>query len=553
MNKHRFQIGIGSILARRYRIISRLGVGGMGAVYLAEDLKLVGKQWAIKESLYHSQKPRTFEEEARLLVTLNHPYLPHIVDFFPPEENGFSYLVMEYIKGQTLQSLFESNRVMAFVPIIKYAIQLCEVFTYLHQFTPKPIIYRDLKPSNVMVDDQDNIRLIDFGIARNYSSEQDSDTVQLGTIGFAAPEQYLNKQTDARTDLFTLGALMYYLLSGGKFFSKENKSLSHFRPEISEPLHTIIHQLLMTDPINRIQEARIVKTALERIYLTFELNPTISLETLPVKSSISPKLIVIGGLYAGAGSTFTAIALARTLNYYGIPHALIEDPCVEPELFTLLDGQRMASVDYCFLTEWIQNQSTIERIHWRSGETEWIPLNPEGFRSVWNLESMYKLLFSVNQPIVIVDISQQWEEPLVKELCMQADEIIMVVDPSLVKLNSPTTLRKLEWAMSMQQKDKSVHLIANKDCKFSARNEWLTSIPIKPVAILPAIPYTNMLDTEWSGQLIQDKTEIIPLLVSSLQGLIVKLIPPAYLQKPVKAARKKWVLWSRKSYASVTK
>jgi eukaryotic-like serine/threonine-protein kinase len=173
------QLQIGTTLANRYQIISRIGEGGMGAVFLANDLKLIGKQWAIKESLFHSHQNQGFADEAAILVKLDHPFLPKIIDFFPPDGKGYSYLITDYVKGQTLQRLFEASKSISLDLVIRYAKQLCQVFDYLHHYKPRAIIYRDLKPSNVMIDEQNNVRLIDFGIARNYTTERNSDTVQL--------------------------------------------------------------------------------------------------------------------------------------------------------------------------------------------------------------------------------------------------------------------------------------------------------------------------------------------------------------------------------------
>jgi serine/threonine protein kinase len=103
---YRSPLKIGAIFENRYLIISRLGEGGMGAVFLANDHKLGGKQWAIKESLWHANQPQGFTDEAEMLVKLDHPFLPKIIDFYPPDSHGFSYLVMDYISGQTLQNLF---------------------------------------------------------------------------------------------------------------------------------------------------------------------------------------------------------------------------------------------------------------------------------------------------------------------------------------------------------------------------------------------------------------------------------------------------------------
>jgi serine/threonine protein kinase len=208
----------GDTLGGRYRIVSLLGQGGMGRVFLAEDLKLKGKKWAVKECLHVGSDVQVFLEEAEMLAQLQHPQLPQLVDYFASDTGGFAYLVMDYIQGPTLQDLFErGGRELAVDRVVNYSLQLCELFHYLHSFRPKAIIYRDLKPSNVMINEHDRVRLIDFGVARHFTLGKHADTLQLGTIGFAAPEQLVSAQTDFRSDLYTLGAMMYYLLSRGQY------------------------------------------------------------------------------------------------------------------------------------------------------------------------------------------------------------------------------------------------------------------------------------------------------------------------------------------------
>ncbi|HEY0827667.1 MAG TPA: serine/threonine-protein kinase, partial [Bacilli bacterium] len=195
------QLNINEVLGERYRILAVLGHGGMSTVYLAEDLKLKGKKWAVKQSYYPSHDVLKFIKEAEILIKLNHSNLPHIVDYFPPVDGQSSFLVMDYIKGCTLSEIFNQlGRKLSWQKVVKYSVQLCDLFIYLHNYKPSPIIYRDLKPSNVMIDEQDCVRLIDFGIARNFEPVKTMDTIEIGTVGFAAPEQFEHKQTDQRTD-----------------------------------------------------------------------------------------------------------------------------------------------------------------------------------------------------------------------------------------------------------------------------------------------------------------------------------------------------------------
>ena len=209
-------------LSGRYRIESVLGQGGMGAVYLASMEALGGKKVAVKE-MEISQGSNTeleqavvqFQTEAKLLAHLDHPNLVQVTDFF--SEAGKHYLVMAYVPGQTLQEKLKARgRVFSWEQLSAWADSLCEVLSYLHSQNP-PILFRDLKPSNIMVDETGRLKLIDFGIARtSRQGEKTSTFLQgTGTSGFSPIEQYGGSlSTDKSSDVYSLGATLYYLLTG---------------------------------------------------------------------------------------------------------------------------------------------------------------------------------------------------------------------------------------------------------------------------------------------------------------------------------------------------
>jgi len=196
-----------SMLHQRYLIVGQAGRGGMSAVYQAVDTSSRNRHVAIKEmsqghldSSELAEATARFQQEAALLGSLQHPNLPRIYNGF--SEYGRSYLVMEYIDGKTLlQMLKESGgRPLPIPLVLDYAIQLCDVLTYLHSQHP-PVIFRDLKPANVMVKENGHVMLIDFGIARFFKEGQAQDTVLLGSPGYASPEQHGASQTNPRSDL----------------------------------------------------------------------------------------------------------------------------------------------------------------------------------------------------------------------------------------------------------------------------------------------------------------------------------------------------------------
>jgi len=208
-----------SVLAGRYVILEKIAQGGMAAIYRAQDKRLRGRVVAIKE-MSESVIPeeereavlKAFQREAQLLARFSHPNIVRVMDRF--QEQDRHYMVMEFIQGKTLEQLLEQqDEPFPEEQVLIWAEQLCDALAYLHSRNPK-VIYRDLKPANVMVvDGTDTVKLIDFGIARFFKPGQSKDTIQFGTSGYAPPEQYGKAQTDERADIYSLGALLHHLLS----------------------------------------------------------------------------------------------------------------------------------------------------------------------------------------------------------------------------------------------------------------------------------------------------------------------------------------------------
>ena len=198
----------GDILYEIYRILDVLGKGGSGTVYLARHERS-GRLWAVKEI---AKEENHLIMEAELLKKLRHPGLPAVGDIL--EQNGMFYLVMDYIEGKSLKQLLEEEKVFGQEQVVKWGLELCQVLDYLHTREPS-VIYRDMKPSNVMRREDGSLVLVDFGTARERKEEAEGDTVWLGTRGYAAPEQYGGHgQTGPETDVYGLGAVLYHLLTG---------------------------------------------------------------------------------------------------------------------------------------------------------------------------------------------------------------------------------------------------------------------------------------------------------------------------------------------------
>ncbi|HQD29622.1 serine/threonine-protein kinase [Acetivibrio saccincola] len=245
----------------KYRIIDILGKGGMSTVYLAENVRL-GTLWAIKEISKEQNSKIDIYVEPNILKKLNHPALPRIFDII--ENDEYFYIIMDYIDGYNLNE--ELNRCGKFPEdtVIDWAIQICDVLIYLHSFKPNPIIYRDMKPSNIMLTKDGKIKLIDFGIAREYKLSAITDTVYIGTRGYAAPEQYGSGQTNERTDIYSLGVTLYHFLTGigPNDPPYQIKPIRCFDQSFSKELERVIDKCTRQNPHERYQSANELLEAL---------------------------------------------------------------------------------------------------------------------------------------------------------------------------------------------------------------------------------------------------------------------------------------------------
>jgi serine/threonine protein kinase len=264
-----------SILHQRYLIVGYAGRGGMSAVYQAVDTKSGNHHVAIKEmSQGHlstnelADATARFQQEADLLGSLHHPNLPPIYDGF--SEDGRSYLVMEYIDGKTLLQMLKDSggRPLPVAQVLDYAIQLCDVLIYLHSHHP-PIIFRDLKPTNVMVTGNGHVVLIDFGIARLFKEGQAQDTVFLGSPGYAPPEQHGTAQTNPRSDLYSLGATLHCCLTGRDPFHASDRfafpPIYQINPLVPLELDQLIQRMVSLNEQQRPNSALEVRQALLKI------------------------------------------------------------------------------------------------------------------------------------------------------------------------------------------------------------------------------------------------------------------------------------------------
>ncbi|MDZ4669555.1 MAG: serine/threonine-protein kinase [Phototrophicales bacterium] len=259
-----------TILMARYKVLGQLGGGGQGAVYQARDLNFpdAKRLVAIKEMHYASGDPSmraqslaAFQREANILATLSHSAIPKIFDFF--DQNNRAYLVMEFINGSDLELLLTKTKELPMDKILEWAVDLCDVLDYLHKTEPEPIIFRDVKPANIMIDKLGKVRLIDFGIAKIFVSGVKN--TMIGTEGYSAPEQYKG-DVNLLSDIYSLGATLHHIITRKDPrleppFSFNERPLVNFNPKIPYGLQEVLDKALSMNPAERYQSCAEMKEA----------------------------------------------------------------------------------------------------------------------------------------------------------------------------------------------------------------------------------------------------------------------------------------------------
>jgi outer membrane protein assembly factor BamB/tRNA A-37 threonylcarbamoyl transferase component Bud32 len=266
------QLQSGTTLVNRYHIQEVIGVGGMGSVYRARDMHFpnVTKLVAVKEMLNIAPDPNirltvihNFEREANILATLNHPSIPRIYDYFSEEDR--SYLVLEFIHGKDLETII--NDTGGFLPeerVLTWGIQLCEVLAFLHNHKPDPIVFRDMKPSNIMVNSNGDVVLVDFGIARTFQTGQKG--TMIGTEGYSPPEQYRGEASPL-ADIYALGATLHHALTRRDPrleppFSYAERPIRRINSHVSAEVEAVINTSLQYNPGERFATAVEMQDAL---------------------------------------------------------------------------------------------------------------------------------------------------------------------------------------------------------------------------------------------------------------------------------------------------
>ena len=358
---------IGDVLENKFRIIDYLGQGRWGRVYLAENIKL-GNKWAIKEIDIDRDAGVNLLAEPEILKRLNHKSLPRIIDV--TRVGNLLYIIEDYFEGRNLKELIKFREVCCEENVVYWAKQLCEIMIYLHNLKPNPIIYRDMKPGNIIIDSENNVKLIDFGIAREFIIDRESDSTFIGTIGYAAPEQYaVGCRSDARTDIYGFGVTLYHVLTGvgPHQHPYQQVSVRELDKTLSVAIEKIITRCIHFDPNQRYQSASEllddlsnarqkgrglrIDNLIRKIKNRFQID--LLKEVVFMEKLVGTVVIAVGGTSRGVGCTYTSIAIAAFLERQKHDVAVVELN-ENPVLFSLEgEDSQKGLLNSCFKSKGI--------------------------------------------------------------------------------------------------------------------------------------------------------------------------------------------------------
>lgn len=520
---------IGDVIGDRYRIAGTIGSGGMGVVYAAHDLKLGHMLRAVKVTAGYQGNTGHYPEEAALLMKLNHPHLPQIIDCFELSLPGAGALVMDYFEGQTLKACLDSgNKCLSYAFILHIALQLCSALKYLHAQKP-PIVHRDLKPSNIMLDRSGNAKLIDFGISRHYGEESRQQTELLGTAGFAAPEQMNGGQTDARTDIYGLGAVLCSMAIGTSAFSRH---ISHkggkipyglVRSDVSRAFIILLENMLQPAPSERCQSMEEVELKLQALRSRHGVAPDI--KAVSEASAIAGRkrnAISILSLTPGAGATFVTLALAQSLADAQRPVTAIEYDELSPEWHALLSPpgrpEREAGMHPYPLDErYMLGDHT-------GGGLTWLALRPGRHLAARHRGQRLDMLTDqIPNPVTLLDLSGKWRSPQAAELLTASRFVLAAADPAVYKWQAEELLELRRLDEKLRSRGGALLWIANKDTEFRGRREWLSMFPSPPAAVIPELPSHLIVQAYWEGRLPIEDMRLRDRLSKALRPLVKRI------------------------------
>jgi outer membrane protein assembly factor BamB/tRNA A-37 threonylcarbamoyl transferase component Bud32 len=414
----------GYLLEDRYRVLEVLAVGGMSAVYRAQDLRFskVTRVCAIKEMISSASDAdvramvlRNFERETNILATLSHPGIVQVYDCFTEEDR--SYLVLEYVRGKDLEAVLDGTKgFLSQQEVIKWAVQICEVLSYLHSHEPRPIVFRDIKPSNIMLDEYGRIKLIDFGIAKMFQSGKKG--TMIGTEGYSPPEQYQGI-ADPRVDIYALGATLHHLLSKRDPrleppFSFERRPIHEANPSVSRELVEVVNKALEYDVNDRYGSAEEMQRALVGLGSTqvrrgVDSGPpaTVTREITPLwrfafEDEVRSSPTVHGGtVYVGAYDHNLYALAAETGEFlwkYPTDGAVASSPCVYEGIVFVGSADRVlyavdaraGQIRWTCPTQgriWSSPQAAFHHVFFGSDDGHLYAVNVDAGRIAWKYEA----------------------------------------------------------------------------------------------------------------------------------------------------------------------
>ncbi|MCI3922515.1 protein kinase [Paenibacillus sp. TRM 82003] len=510
----------GDVAGMRYRIVRQLGEGGMGKVYLAEDSRLTNRRWAVKwVPASEGGDPSQPEKEAGIMTSLQHPALPRIIDYFDAGEIGGCCLVMDYLEGETLLERSASfDHRLPWTTVADYAAQLCDLLDYLHSLD-SPIVFRDMKPSNVIVGPDDSVKLIDFGIARTYKAGKTADTIHVGSVGFAAPELLANRQTDHRADLYSLGCLLYFLLSGGSYYNFTKKPIAEAVHGLPPELCETVDWLLIEDSELRCPDARSAKRSLLRLRGDAEAAEP----RRGTGSGTTGRRTVVSvfGLFPNVGATFVASAMAELLAERRLAVTYIEFPWQPADDFLRMQAIARGAA-----------------AGWREGAIAW-RLRGEDEREFETAE-LYKLLFETKGDVIVFDVGAGADPDAAEALLRASDAVVAVASPDPAGLRSP--LAVANWRLVNGVERDRVGWVANRMPDALKLPEFYKLFGERPWASIPELTYDKVMQAKWNGRRAMEVPELRGKLRGAMQSLVDRAAPPAYAGKGLRAAAKRWLV-----------
>jgi serine/threonine-protein kinase len=440
----------------------------MGVVYVVKDHRLHGSLWVMK----WQQNTTVAMQEANILLSLRHQAIPRLVDAFAYE--GGMCLVMDYIQGQSLleRSAREAHR-MSWQCAVRYAIDVCAALAYLHAQNPV-IVFRDLKPSHILIDVHERVHLIDFGIARTYKAGHMHDTVHMGSIGFASPELRAHAQTDARTDIYALGCVLFFVLSGGQYYPLTQGNVSMHIADVPASLCETLTHMLHPEMAQRITDVRHVQWKFERLLATetpsfgshfvssytsdtdeaFSDVKTFVQGTHAATRSQHPFILVVCGVFSGAGATLIAHSVVYALH------------------------QAKQQATYVCLAE---------------QETE-----PRHARSAWLARAHREE--QVGSPSwIILDAGGSWSPDACESWCTTVDGIVGVVSPDVRQLEKSSTICRWQRLHTVK---KRVFWVANRMPRRIEVPHFHAMFPNEVDVRMPEMDYEDGLTAQWSGHVL---------------------------------------------------